>query len=600
MATRRRGASARTRAALNGLRDLALRWKLLGAFALVLAIVVALNAFVYKSRAETLAARQAVDSSHQVREQAGSVLVNLLDMETAYRGFLVTGIDQFLEPYAAGRRGYQETIQALRAGTADRPEQLRRWDDLERRSEDWQASVLLPGIELRRGVNQGRASFNDVVLFEASGRGKEHFDGMRAVIADALTAEARILAERDAREAEATARVGQAIVLGTLLEVLAGALIAVLLARWLADAMARLTRAAAGIATGDVDQRLNLFRSKDEIGQLADSFRSMVAYLRRMASAASGIAQGDLTREVHPQSAHDALGVAFAEMISNLRTLTAELQAASRDLAAASNEIRVAVSQQTSGATEQSAAITETTATVEEVKASAEQAAGLAVVVSDTAQQANRVAADGVESVTKATDGMSTIREQVQSIADNILALSEQSQQIGEIITTVSDLADQSNLLALNAAIEAARAGEHGKGFAVVATEIRALAEQSKAATAQVRTLLSDVQRATNSAVLATEQGTSGVDHGMQLTEQSGRTIDELAGVIQDTARSAHQIAAAVRQHSVGMEQIAAAMENISQVTSQSLTATTNTQQAAEHLGELARRLDTLVARYQA
>jgi methyl-accepting chemotaxis protein len=583
---------------MSRLRDLALRWKLLAAFALVLAIVVALNLYVYERTTESLAARQAVERSHRVIELSDKLLESLLNVETGYRGFLVTGVDLFLEPTTTGQRAFQETLQTLRQGTADNPEQMRRWEDLERRADEWQSAVVTPGVQLRRDVNQGRASFNDVVLFESSGRGKQHVDGMRAVIGEAVGAANTRLQERNATETQAAGRLRWAIAVGTLVAVLAGTAIAMLLARWLADAMARLGRAAAGIAAGDVDQRID-FRSKDEIGQLADSFRAMVAYLRRMAGAANGIAQGDLTREVQPQSPHDALGVAFASMVTNLRGLTTELQTAARDLATASNEIRVAVSQQTSGAAEQSAAITQTTATVDEVKASADQASGLAVVVSDTAQEANRVAVGGVEAVGKATVGMGTIREQVQSIADNILALSEQSQQIGEIIATVNDLADQSNLLALNAAIEAARAGEQGKGFAVVAAEIRALAEQSKGATAQVRTLLSDIQRATNSAVLATEQGTSGVDHGVQLTEQTGQTIDELAGVIQDTARSAQQIAAAVRQHSVGMEQIASAMANISQVTSQSLAATTNTQQAAEHLADLAGRLDGLVARYQ-
>jgi methyl-accepting chemotaxis protein len=583
---------------MSRLRDLALRWKLLAAFALVLAIVVALNLYVYERTTESLAARQAVERSHRVIELSDKLLESLLNVETGYRGFLVTGVDLFLEPTTTGQRAFQETLQTLRQGTADNPEQMRRWEDLERRADEWQSAVVTPGVQLRRDVNQGRASFNDVVLFESSGRGKQHVDGMRAVIGEAVGAANTRLQERNATETQAAGRLRWAIAVGTLVAVLAGTAIAMLLARWLADAMARLGRAAAGIAAGDVDRRID-FRSKDEIGQLADSFRAMVAYLRRMAGAANGIAQGDLTREVQPQSPHDALGVAFASMVTNLRGLTTELQTAARDLATASNEIRVAVSQQTSGAAEQSAAITQTTATVDEVKASADQASGLAVVVSDTAQEANRVAVGGVEAVGKATVGMGTIREQVQSIADNILALSEQSQQIGEIIATVNDLADQSNLLALNAAIEAARAGEQGKGFAVVAAEIRALAEQSKGATAQVRTLLSDIQRATNSAVLATEQGTSGVDHGVQLTEQTGQTIDELAGVIQDTARSAQQIAAAVRQHSVGMEQIASAMANISQVTSQSLAATTNTQQAAEHLADLAGRLDGLVARYQ-
>ena len=87
------------------------------------------------------------------------------------------------------------------------------------------------------------------------------------------------------------------------------------------------------------------------------------------------------------------------------------------------------------------------------------------------------------------------------SIAESIVQLSEQSHAIGQIIATVSDWREQSNLLAVNAAIEAARAGEQGKSFGVVAHEIRSLAEQSKQATGQVRTILSDIQKATNIAV---------------------------------------------------------------------------------------------------
>src|SRR5206468_6485887 len=90
------------------------------------------------------------------------------------------------------------------------------------------------------------------------------------------------------------------------------------------------------------------------------------------------------------------------------------------------------------------------------------------------------------------------IQTQMESIADSVVKLSEQGQAIGEIIATVNDLAEQSNLLAVNASIEAAKAGEQGKGFAVVAQEVKSLAEQSKQATAQVRNLLNDIQKATS------------------------------------------------------------------------------------------------------
>jgi methyl-accepting chemotaxis protein len=351
----------------------------------------------------------------------------------------------------------------------------------------------------------------------------------------------------------------RAAVLAAVAGLLVAAVLSILLTRPIASAVKQVAAAARGLATGDLDQVIDV-HSEDELGDMAEAFGTMMVQLRSM-------------RE--------------------------EVQSGAESLSGAGEAILAAVAQQSAGATAQSAAIAETSATVEEVKASAQQATQLAESVAATSREADRIAADGVSAVQAATGGMANIREKVESIADQILALSEQSQQIGEIIATVGDLADQSNMLALNAAIEATRAGEHGRGFAVVAQEIRALAEQSKAATAQVRAILSDVQRATNAAVMATEQGTKGVDAGAQLIDRAGETITELAAVIQDASTSAQQITAAVRQHSIGMEQIVAAMSDISRVTTQNLNATSSTQKAAEDLTGLAKRLATVVAAYR-
>jgi methyl-accepting chemotaxis protein len=405
-------------------------------------------------------------------------------------------------------------------------------------------------------------------------------------------------AHRDDVLIDETFRRSVAAVVGIVLAAIAlGGSLAYVLSRNIASAASQVAAASMGLARGDLNQALDI-RSRDELGLMAAAFAEMVGYQGRMAAAADAIARGDLSQDVLPMGPDDVLGGAFHRMTLNLRDLVRTLQASVQDLSAASTQILASTSEQSAGATEQSAAISETTATVNEVQASAEQAAQTAAEVTQVAQQATHVAGEGVQAVQHATEGMVEIRQRVQSIAQDILALSEQGQQIGEIITTVSELADQSNLLALNAAIEATRAGEQGKGFAVVAQEIRGLAEQSKAATAQVRTILSDIQRATNAAVLATEQGAKGVDNGMQLVEQAGQTIGELSEVVQQASHSSAQIAAAVRQHSVGMEQIAAAMANINQATSQSLVATTSTQQAAENLTSLAHRLADQVARY--
>ncbi len=161
------------------------------------------------------------------------------------------------------------------------------------------------------------------------------------------------------------------------------------------------------------------------------------------------------------------------------------------------------------------------------------------------------------------------------------------STTIGEIIATVNDIADQTNLLALNAAIEASRAGEHGQGFTVVAGEVRALADQSKKATAQVRQILGEIQKATNTAVLSTEEVTKGVSSAIKVGGQAGETIKALADTLAEVSRATTQIVASVSHQATGMAQIHQAMKNIDTVAKQNSVATRQAAQAAENLNHL-------------
>ena len=302
-------------------------------------------------------------------------------------------------------------------------------------------------------------------------------------------------------------------------------------------------------------------------------------------------------------------GVEYITDVSELKEIETALQSANdflqgqigdatRNITAATTEILATTSEQAASTSEQAAAVNQTATTVNQARQTAKQSAERARQVALVAQKSSKEADEGLKAVESTLTGVSRIKEQVESIAATILSLSEQTQQIGEIIETVNDIADQSNLLALNAAIEAARAGEAGKGFAVVAGEVRSLAEQSRNATARVQEILGQIQKASNTAVMVTEEGAKRSDEGVLQAEKTGRAIQSINHNIQGVTRTIQQIAASAREQLAGMDQISAAMENIDQATTQSEAGIQQVEGAVQGLNVQAEQLRRIVEQY--
>jgi methyl-accepting chemotaxis protein len=333
-----------------------------------------------------------------------------------------------------------------------------------------------------------------------------------------------------------------------------------------------LARTAERISAGDISETAPV-RGNDELAVLGSSFNAMTAKL-------TGMIDGEREGKVRLEHLLDTI----AETAGQLATLAAEILASATEQAA--------------GMRQQSSAVAETVTSVDEVLQTADQAAQRARAVADSSERAAETSTAGREAVDQTTSAMNAVREKTETIAEGILSLAERSQAIGEIVAVVSEIADQTNLLALNAAIEASRAGEHGRGFSVVASEIRTLADQSKKATGQVRQILSEIQKATNSAVMMTEEGARSVNKALEAVSAAGETIRTLEDINSDASRLAAQIAASAGQQNTGMTQIQQAMTHINQASNQNLAATRQTEQAARNLNELGKRLNDLLSGY--
>ncbi|WP_375766814.1 CHASE3 domain-containing protein [Archangium gephyra] len=260
-----------------------------------------------------------------------------------------------------------------------------------------------------------------------------------------------------------------------------------------------------------------------------------------------------------------------------------------------SAELQSAASQQATGAREQASSTTEISTTVKELLATSRQIAGSAQQVARVADETAGAARHGNDTVLHAQEAIDTVSRQVDAIVNHMLELGKRSQEIGGIVDIINDLAEQTNILAINATIESAGAGEHGKRFAVVADEIRKLADRVGGATKDIRVLIDEIRAASNTTIMATEDGSKAVlSSSRQFTDVAGsfRRITELVRANLDVAR---EIELSTQQQTTAVEQVNTAILEVAQTARQSESSSAQTLQTATRLIQLSKQLHAII-----
>jgi len=321
----------------------------------------------------------------------------------------------------------------------------------------------------------------------------------------------------------------------------------------------------------------------------------------QLSRAALGIAEGDL-RQVVSDAGNDEvadLGHSFARMTSELQSMLRELQEAAQALAQESEDLLGGATRQAAMASQQSASVAEMNVSIREIAHTSSAAldqADRVLAVTHSAEESSRAGEAVVEEAIAST---TQVESHVGAIGDRLGELSGRVGQIGEIIETVEDLAQQTNVLALNAAIQAAHGGEAGKGFAVIAREMRTLAERSGAAASGVPKLLGEIVASTRSAAAATQQGSDTARGTAALARHAGEAIGNLAGVSRESAAAAAQIAESARQQATGVNEIVSALAQLARAAEGSVEGGEEMRRAAERLGAVSARLTGLAQRYR-
>jgi methyl-accepting chemotaxis protein len=286
--------------------------------------------------------------------------------------------------------------------------------------------------------------------------------------------------------------------------------------------------------------------------------RSITTPLTAVVTGLSHLAQGDLSKDapVELQKRKDELGTlarTMQTMTVALRKMIQEIAGEIQVLSSSSNELMASSSGMTSGsrnasdkAHSVSAAAEEMSSNITSVAAGMEQTTtNLAHVASATEQMTSTIGeiAQNSEKARRITDEAT---RQTVRITEQINQLGAAAREIGKVTETITEISSQTNLLALNATIEAARAGSAGKGFAVVATEIKALAQQTAAATEDIKARIGGVQAATSG-------GITEIGKVSQIIAEVSAIVASIAAAIEEQATATKDIATNIAQASVGV-----------------------------------------------
>lgn len=401
--------------------------------------------------------------------------------------------------------------------------------------------------------------------------------------------------------------------------------IGVIIARLLAVPLVRLSETVTRIRAGELGLQAHVSGPR-EVRTLAAGFNEMSGELREMVlnlnerssyltstveryeAHMAKVVSGNLTAKIEVAAGGGdnadeplvALGRQLNETTEGLRRMISQIKEASRSLGEVSSEILAEITTQTKGLSDQARFIAQTAVNVDQVRAIAARTSEQAARVGEDSRTTMEVSRSGQKAVQDAIESMNAIRELVQGIAESTDALSRQMVQIDEIVESVTEIASQSGVLALNAEIEASHAGEYGKGFSIVASEVGKLADQSKEAASQIRTLIQDIRRTAEGTAAATEAGLKGVDEGVVLAAQARDTIDRLSGVIEESTRSVMQMSAGSDEQLSGIEGIAQALHDIDRIITMSSRAIGATETAVQNLSDLAQELNRTIERYSA